>query len=109
MALTILDDTISSDRTPHIARAVSGENRGWEVSWLLGRRMDRNAAVTAMVLADVAGLGDIRPGHRLWMHVERWAAELGLTAPDVVARTTPAPDRTDPCSSAMLSDPEADG
>jgi hypothetical protein len=109
MALTILDDIISSDRTAHSARVLPGATHGWEVSWLSGRRLDRNAAITAMVLADVTGSGDIHPGHRLWIHVEGWAAELGLTAPDVLTRTTRAPSRTDAGMNAQPSDPEAAG
>jgi hypothetical protein len=109
MTLTILDDIISSDRTAHSARVLPGETRGWEVSWLAGRRLDRNAAITAMVLADVTGSGEMHPGHRLWIHVDGWAAELGLTTPDVLARTTRAPARTDPGKSAAPSDPEMGG
>jgi hypothetical protein len=109
MALTILDDIITSDRTAHSARAMPGATRGWEVSWLSGCRLDRNAAITAMILADVTGSGDIHPGHRLWVHVEGWAAELGLTAPDVLTMTTRAPGRTDACMNALPSDPEAAG
>ena len=34
----------------------------WEVSWLPGHRLDRNSAITAMVLADLTGPGDASPG-----------------------------------------------
>jgi hypothetical protein len=71
--------------------------------------LDRNAAITAMVLADATGSGDIHPGHRLWVHVEGWATELGLTAPDILTMTTRAPNRTDAGKNALLSDPEAAG
>jgi hypothetical protein len=50
------------------------------VSWLPGRLLDRNSAITAMVLADVASTDGVNAGHRLWPHIESWAAELGLTA-----------------------------
>jgi hypothetical protein len=109
MTLTILDDVISSDRTAHSARVLPGPTRLWEVSWLSGRSLDRNAAITAMVLADVTGSGDMHPGHRLWIHVEGWAAELGLTAPDVLTRTTRAPSRSDAGMNALPSDPGAAG
>jgi hypothetical protein len=109
MALTILDDIISSDRTAHSARVLPGASRGWEVSWLAGRRLDRNAAITAMVLADATGPGGMHPGYRLWIHVEGWAAELGLTAPGVLARTARAPSRAEARNSAMPADPEAAG
>lgn len=108
MALTILDDIISSDRTAYSAYLLPGEARRWEVTWLSGRRLNRNAAITAMLLADVtSSADDIRPSHRLWVHVQSWAAELGLTAPDVLARTALVPARTDADTSATPSDPEA--
>ena len=62
MALTIWDDSITSDRTAHTARPVADDGHRWEVSWLPGRSMDRNSAITAMVLADVTGPGDVTPG-----------------------------------------------
>ncbi|MCW2931847.1 MAG: hypothetical protein JWM19_2809, partial [Actinomycetia bacterium] len=52
------------------------------MSWLPGQLLDRNEAITAMVLADLAGPDTVHDGHRLWPHVQGWAAELGLTAPD---------------------------
>jgi hypothetical protein len=107
MALTILDDIMSSDRSSHTARLVPGDKRMWEVSWLPGRHLSRNSAITAMVLADVTGPGDMHTGHRLWVHVEGWAAELGMTAPDVVARTVGGPTRADVGNSALPADPEA--
>ena len=79
VALKILDDSMSSDRSPHTARLAPGEQHAWEVSWLPGRHLNRNEAVTAMVLADTTANGDVRPGHRAWPHVEGWAAELGMT------------------------------
>jgi hypothetical protein len=69
--------------------------------------MDRNSAITAMVLADITGPGDVRAGHRLWVHVEGWAAELGLTTPDVLAQTSSPPGWTGPGKSALPADPEA--
>ena len=39
---------------------------------------------TAMVLADVAGANDLHEGHRLWPHIQSWAAEFGLTGSDFV-------------------------
>ena len=104
MALTILDDSISSDRTFHTARAFPGE--GWEVSWLPGRALTRSDAITAMVLADVTGQGDVGPRHPVWIHVEGWAAELGLDAPEVLAQTASPPGRATG-KTALPADPEA--
>jgi hypothetical protein len=109
MALTIGDDTISSDRTAHTARVMADKDPRWEVSWLPGRRLDRNSAITAMVLADVTGPGDMHSGHRLWSHVEGWAAELGLTAPDVLAQSAAPPGWAAVDKNAVPADPEAAG
>jgi len=85
MTLTINDTTMTSDQTAHTARQ-SPDRGGWEVSWLPGQPLDRNTAITAMVLADTAAEPDLHEGHRLWPHIQSWAGELGLTAPDAIAR-----------------------
>ena len=54
MTLTINDTTMTSDQTAHTARQAPGRQHGWEVSWLPGRVLDRNTAITAMILADTA-------------------------------------------------------
>lgn len=109
MALTILDDNMSSDRTPHTARLVPGEGHVWEVSWLPGRHLDRNSTITAMMLADVTGPGGMHAGHRLWPHVEGWAAELGLTAPGALTAMSSPPARARIGKTALPADPEAAG
>ena len=78
MTLTICDTTMTSDQTDCTARQAASRN-GWEVSWLPGQILDRNTAVTAMILADLAGKADLHEGHRLWPHIQSWAEELGLT------------------------------
>jgi hypothetical protein len=88
MALTINDDSISGDNTSHSARPAPGHPDAWEVTWLPGRLMNRNAAITAMVLADTASSTTLHDRHRLWPHIQGWAAELGLTAPDALTRIT---------------------
>src|SRR5262249_40228413 len=108
MALTITDDSISGDYTSHTARQVSGDQRAWTVSWLPGQLLDRNSAITAMILAEVAEASAPQPGDRLMPHIDGWAAELGLTAPDALARVS-APSG---CTSAgkdgaEVADPEA--
>ncbi len=109
MTLTILDDTMSSDRSTHTARVVAGTRYRWEVSWLPGRHLDRNSAITAMMLADSVGPDDVHAGHRLWPFVEGWAAELGLTGPDVLAQVGGPPGRDGAGRNAMPADPEAGG
>jgi hypothetical protein len=91
MTLTINDTTMTSDQTAHTARH-SPERNGWDVSWLPGQTLDRNTAITAMTLADTTAERDIHEGHRLWPHIQGWAEELGLTAPDAIARASQPPD-----------------
>jgi hypothetical protein len=107
MALTILDTTISSDRTRHAARTVPGDGHLWEVSWLPSRCISRNSAITAMVLADLTAHGEVNSSHRLWIHIEGWSAELGLTAADVLTRTAGPPGWTTAGKGALPADPEA--
>ena len=87
MTLTITDTTMTSDQTAHTARHAPDRN-GWEVSWLPGQTLDRNSAITAMTLADTTADRDLAEGHRLWPHIQSWAAELGLTAPDAIAQAS---------------------
>ena len=90
MTLTITDTTMTSDQTAHTARHAPDRN-GWEVSWLPGQTLDRNTAITAMTLADTTTEQDLHEGHRLWPHIQSWAAELGLTAPDAIAQASQPP------------------
>ena len=108
MTLTINDTTMTSDQTGHTARLTSGSQHLWEVSWLPGRALDRNNAITAMVLADHARERDLNERHRLWPFIQSWAAELGLTgsnAVDQVSRPDPPGQRHD--REGERSDPEA--
>jgi hypothetical protein len=95
MTLTINDTTMTSDRTAHTARQAPGLQHEWEVSWLSGQTLDRNTAITAMVLADLVGEEHLDEEHRLWPHIQGWAEELGLTAPDAIARATQPPGDID--------------
>ena len=60
-------------------------------SWLPGQTLDRNSAITAMVLADIAAKQDLHEGHRLWPHIQGWAEELGLTVPDAITQVSQPP------------------
>jgi hypothetical protein len=91
MTLTINDTTMTSDQTPHTARLAPGRPHHWEVSWLPGRTLDRNTTITAMILADTAAQTDLHDGHRLWPHIQSWAAELGLTGPDAITQISQPP------------------
>ncbi len=61
------------------------------MSWLPGQVLDRNTAITAMILADTAADERVREGHRIWPHIQGWAAELGLTGPQAVAAAAQTP------------------
>jgi len=93
VTLRIDDTAMSSDRTAHTARYAADRN-GWEVSWLPGQTLDRNTAITAMVLADTTAEPGLREGHRLGPFVQGRAEELGLTAPGATARTCQPPGGT---------------
>src|SRR6266700_3103461 len=75
MTVTINDATMTSDQTTHVARLVQGSQHLWEVSWLPGRALDRNSAITAMTLADLAGQDS--PGGRLACSVDEAARLTG--------------------------------
>jgi hypothetical protein len=109
MTLVINDTTMTSDETLHTARQAPGLQQQWEVSWLPGQTLDRNTAITAMVLADIAAKQDLHEGHRLWPHIQGWAEELGLTASGAIAQVSQPPSdlnrQQEPAS--RQPDPEA--
>ena len=86
MTLAIYDTAMTSDQTAHTARLAPGSQHLWEVSWLPGRALDRNSAITAMTLADTASEPGLNERHQLWPFIQGWAAELGLTGHDAVNR-----------------------
>jgi hypothetical protein len=106
MTLTINDTTMTSDQSPHTARQAPDHEHGWEVSWLPGQVMDRNTAITAMILADTAAEGGLHERHRLWPHIESWAAELGLTGPDAIARASQSSRGIDPQQERASGQPD---
>lgn len=91
MSIHITGEEMTSDRTRHRARLwpvpehEAGGTR-WEVTWLPGRYLERNQAITAMVLAETvsAGIGDHTDP--IWPHIDAQAAELGLSGPDAVGK-----------------------
>jgi hypothetical protein len=110
MTLTIQHDIISSDHTRHTARLVPGHAQAWQVFWLPSRLMDRNDAITAMTLAEVAATDEVNPGHRLWLHIEGWSAELSLKAPDALTWISQPPGHVSSEREATVpEDPEAAG
>jgi hypothetical protein len=93
MALTITDKIMRSDATPQTAELHHFEaGDAWRVSWLPRRLMDRNAAITAMTLAeqiDPNGLWDYRNS----ANIDASAAELGLTGPQAIGMIRSLPQR----------------
>lgn len=73
------DFLMMSDSTP--ARCIRTPD-GWAVSWIPGRWLDRNGAITSITIAEFIAEG-VTPGHRLWPHVLSWLAEIGLTVNDM--------------------------
>jgi hypothetical protein len=92
----ITETEMTSDLTRHTARAAGG---GWTVSWLPGRTLTQNQAVTAMTIAEIVAehAGDLAGSGSAWrIHVDGWAAELGITGPHAVAEASLSPeDRAD--------------
>jgi hypothetical protein len=108
MALNINDRDMTSDRTPHAARLAPGQEHQWEVSWLPGRRMTRNEAVTAMTLAEACRPAGTSEPNRLRPHIQGWAAEPGLTAGQAVTQVAARPAWTVTAEPAPgPADPEA--
>lgn len=91
MPVTIHDRIMTSDRTPHAARLAPGTQHHWEVSWLPGRRLTRNEAITAMTLAEACSTTAPPERHRLRPHIQGWAGELGITAGHAITRITARP------------------
>jgi len=82
MSIGIRDNQMVCNATGHTARRCDA---GWQVSWLPGRTLTRDQAITAMVLGEAAGRGP-QPGDRIWPHAEAWAAELGLPSAAAAVR-----------------------
>jgi hypothetical protein len=92
MSIKISDTEMTSDVTRHTA---TGTNDGWTVTWLPGRTLTENEAITAMKVAEMVIerahiLAD--PSSKLWWHMDGWAAELGVTAPFAVVEASLSPE-----------------
>ena len=108
MTVTIIDTTMTSDQTAHTAGLTPGSQHLWEVSWLPGRVLDRNSAITAMTLADLTGEADLNEQHHLWPFIQGWAVELSLTGSDAINRAAqPGSPRQQHDRERERPDPEA--
>lgn len=90
MSLHIASNLMYGDTTEHTAREEDGT---WTVTWLPGRVLDRNQAVSAMQIA-VAVAASVEPGDLRFIHVEGWAAELGLAPAEAVMLASKPPADT---------------
>ena len=90
LTITITDRAMSGTLTAHTAHPAGD---GWEVSWLPGRILDRNAATTAMMLAETVAAApqSWNPRQRL---IANWAAELGVEPETAVTLASVPPDDT---------------
>lgn len=82
MAVIIMDERMTSDLTTHwaIPKEPGQPYDKWVVSWLHDRYISRNAAITAMALAEIVTQETDR---QIW---STFAAELGVTADEAVKR-----------------------
>jgi hypothetical protein len=97
MSTKITDTEMSSDATPHTATAwpVPGEPTLWSVTWLPGRALTRDQAITAMTIAEMAAEhADTQNGAVGWrLNLASWAAELGLSAAEAAEMASTPPVR----------------
>lgn len=97
MSITICTQRMTSDPTPHSAEPATqtgtdeqaGTGERWTESWLPDRLIDRHRAVTAIVPADIVGTHAAQRRYRA--QIAAWAAKLGLTGSDAVARLSALP------------------
>jgi ribosomal protein L37AE/L43A len=93
MSRTVTDTLIRSPCTAHTAE-LSGN--GWTVTWLPGRILTRSQAEAAMNIAEELGAipagADPEDDDVLWDCINGWAADLGLSGRDAVARVSEPPD-----------------
>lgn len=54
MSITIGDTEMTRDQSPRAARIAGG---GWEATWLPGRALASDQAITVMALAEAAAFG----------------------------------------------------
>jgi hypothetical protein len=91
MSTRINETEMTSTVTDHTAQHIG---TGWVVTWLPGRMLTANQAVTAMTIAETVaahGTPELRSS-RWWGHVESWAEELGLNGPYAASQAVRTPE-----------------
>lgn len=87
MALHITDWMITSDITPETAHYIPLATGGqWILSWLPGRALTREQAVSGMVLDEILSTPDPADGEFALELAGMRAAQLGIVLEDVVLR-----------------------
>ncbi|WP_028476490.1 hypothetical protein [Nocardia sp. CNY236] len=82
MAIEVVSaSTMTSDETTHMARCVGGDR--WVVTWLPGRTLTGQQAVTAMTIASTVASSPASSAEE-WAVLDDLALELGLTANEAV-------------------------
>jgi hypothetical protein len=114
MGLSISDNQISSDDSPHSAhywRALGDGTSGWRCTWLPGRTLTKDEARAAMKLADSVAIRDLlAESLDVEALIEAEAGALGLTGPDAKARISQAAislAATDAAMHEAIAGPEA--
>lgn len=105
MTLNITDDQITSETTAHTARfgpdAAADGQGAWTVTWLRGRLLTFNQAITAMTIAETVGAAG---GHVSWTEPEsiRWWALINAMAQELhVTGSFAAAEAADPQGPAI--------
>ena len=80
MPLTITDKKITCKGSPHYA--LVAPDGTWQVSWLRGQDLDKNAAITAMTIAELVALQ--RPNPELDKTIDALSAEIGFCGSDAL-------------------------
>lgn len=81
MTLKMTDPSmITATGTKHIALRTAEDM--WAVTWLPGQEMNRNAAISAMTVAELAGLP--LPNPAVEMTIDALAAEVGICCSDAI-------------------------
>ena len=107
MTLTITDTTITSDQNPHTARQAPGRQHNGKCPGCPARPWTATPPSPRWSWPTLAGQGDLHEGHRLWPHIQGWAAELGLTGPDAIARASQPPRGLDPGQERASGQPDS--
>jgi len=93
MATRITDTRMTSDLTRHTAQAAPGG--GWAVSWLPGRVLTRDQAMTGMTIAEAVNIhaDDLADSqHKMWLFIDGWVAELGITGTEAASLAAVGPE-----------------